>query len=66
MQKTDIDPVYTPFEGWMTDISQIKSYEALPERMKTYIAHINRKLGVPVRYISNGPGRTQIIDVQKG
>jgi adenylosuccinate synthase len=66
MQKTDIDPVYTPFEGWMTDISQIKSYEALPERMKTYIAHINAKLGVPVRFISNGPGRTQIIDVQRG
>jgi adenylosuccinate synthase len=66
MQKTDIDPVYTPFEGWMTDITKIDSYAALPERMKTYIAHINDRLGVPVRYISNGPGRTQIIDVQKG
>ena len=66
MQKTEIDPVYSSFEGWMTDITGINTHEALPARMKTYIAHINDRLGVPVRYISNGPGRTQIIDVQKG
>ena len=31
--------------------------------MKEYIAHINQFLGVPVKYISNGPGRDQIIQI---
>jgi adenylosuccinate synthase len=65
MQKTEIEPVYTPFDGWMTNISGISRFDELPTPMKTYIAHINARLGVSVRYISNGPGRDQIIDVQK-
>lgn len=66
MHKKTIEPVYTPFDGWMTDISELRTHASLPGPMKAYIAHINAKLGVPVRYISNGPGRTQIIDVEKG
>jgi adenylosuccinate synthase len=65
MQKTEIEPVYTAFDGWMTNISEISRFDELPAPMKTYIAHINARLGVSVRYISNGPGRDQIIDVQK-
>jgi adenylosuccinate synthase len=35
----------------------------MPEEMKNYIAYINKYLGVTVNYISNGPGREQIISV---
>jgi adenylosuccinate synthase len=61
MMKTKIDPQYKSFPGWQTDITKIKSFENLPRQMKEYIAHINQFLGVPVKYISNGPGRDQII-----
>ena len=61
MMKTDIVPVYRKFEGWQTDITSIDNFEDLPERMKAYISHINSYLGVSVKYISNGPGRDQII-----
>lgn len=64
MMKTKIDPQYKSFPGWQTDITKIKSFENLPGQMKEYIAHINQFLGVPVKYISNGPGRDQIIETQ--
>ena len=54
---------FEAFEGWNTDISQAKSYEGLPEKMKNYITFINDYLGVPVKYISNGPEREQLIKI---
>ena len=58
-------PVYENFEGWMTDISQIKNYDELPEKVKTYINAIQDYLGVPIDIISNGPGRDQNIFINK-
>jgi adenylosuccinate synthase len=61
MMKMQIEPIYKSFKGWQSDITKIKSFENIPGQMKEYIAHINQFLGVPVKYISNGPGRDQII-----
>jgi len=61
MNKVDIEPVYKTFKGWMQDISSIRDFEGLPNEMKTYIGYLNGYLGVPVKYISNGPGRDQLI-----
>ncbi len=61
MMKQEIVPQYRSFPGWKTDISTLKFESELPEKMKAYIQHINQYLGVPVKYISNGPGRDQII-----
>ena len=58
-------PVYENFEGWMTDISQIKNYDELPEKVKIYINAIQDFLGVPIDIISNGPGRDQNIFINK-
>jgi adenylosuccinate synthase len=62
MMKTEIEPLYTSVPGWKTDISGLNSFDQLPGEMKEYIRQINAFLGVPVRYISNGPGRDQIIE----
>jgi adenylosuccinate synthase len=61
MNKVKIEPVHKNFDGWQTDITKINNYSALPEKMKQYIDYINNFLKVPVKYISNGPGRDQII-----
>lgn len=63
MTKVDIQPVLKNFKGWNSDISSIKSDKDLPSEMKTYVDFINRFLGVKVTYISNGPGRDQLIRV---
>jgi adenylosuccinate synthase len=61
MTRAAIEPVLQTFSGWNTDTSQAKNPEELPEVMQHYIAFINQYLGVPVSYVSNGPGRDQIV-----
>ena len=61
MNKIDIEPVYKAFAGWKTDITGITDFEAMPAEMKNYINYLNEFLGVPVKYISNGPGRDQLV-----
>jgi adenylosuccinate synthase len=61
MNKVDIEPVYQTFAGWKKDITAITEFDALPAEMKTYIDYLNKFLGVPVKYISNGPGRDQLV-----
>lgn len=61
MSKMSIEPVYKKFKGWNKDITAIKSIDTIPETMRSYINHITEYLGVPISYISNGPGREQLI-----
>ncbi|HQW85023.1 MAG TPA: adenylosuccinate synthetase, partial [Ferruginibacter sp.] len=61
MQKVNIEPLYKTFTGWKKDITEIKDFDALPTEMKIYINYLNEFLGVPVKYISNGPGRDQLV-----
>jgi adenylosuccinate synthase len=63
MTRVDIQPVLKNFKGWNKDISSLKSEKVLPSEMKTYVEFINKFLGVKVTYISNGPGRDQLIHV---
>ena len=54
-------PVYTILPGWKCDIRGIRNYSELPENCRRYIEFIERELGVPVKMVSNGPGRDDII-----
>jgi adenylosuccinate synthase len=63
MNKVPIEPQYKSFNGWNTDITAVKDYSVMPAEMKTYIDYLNNLIKVPVKYISNGPGREQIISV---
>ncbi|HYM92844.1 MAG TPA: adenylosuccinate synthase [Chitinophagaceae bacterium] len=63
MEGLDMRPLYREFEGWNTDTSAVKTFDGLPSTMKTYVDFINQYLGVKITYISNGPGREQIVKV---
>ena len=58
-----IEPQYQSFKGWKKDISNMRTEADLPKEMEDYITFINKNVGAPIRYISNGPGRDQIIKV---
>ncbi len=62
MNRLPIVPVLETFEGWKSDTTSLKNYDNLPARMKEYVDFINKFLGVKVAYISNGPGRDQLIE----
>ena len=63
INKVNIEPVYKAFEGWYSASSGLKSGDELPGKMKSYVDFINNYLGVNVHYISNGPGRDQIVQI---
>ncbi len=63
LEKIKPEPIYQAMEGWQTDISGIKNYEEMPKKTKTYVQFINSCLGVKIQFISNGPGRHQIVKV---
>ena len=54
-------PVYEYLPGWKCDIRGIKEYDKLPENCRKYIEFIEKELEVPVKLVSNGPGRDDII-----
>jgi adenylosuccinate synthase len=63
MNKLNIDPKLESFPGWKMDTTQIKESHALPGVMKDYIKFINNYIEAPVSYVSNGPGRDQIVKI---
>lgn len=63
MNKMNIEPKLQAFAGWRTNTTKIKESEALPGVMKDYIKFINSYIEAPVTYVSNGPGRDQIVKV---
>ena len=56
-----INPDYKKFKGWKRDTTTIKEAAQLPDEMKEYIRFMTEYLNTPVAFISNGPGREQII-----
>ena len=54
-------PVLKVLPGWKCDIRGIKKYEDLPEACRNYIEFIEKELEVPIKMVSNGPRRDEII-----
>lgn len=57
-------PVLKTLEGWEGDISALKDASELPEKLKDFLSFLNNELGVPVTYLSTGPGRQQILKLK--
>ena len=63
ISKVKINPVLKAYQGWYTDTTKIKEAENLPAPMSNYIDFINNFVGAPIKYVSNGPGRDQIVSL---
>lgn len=57
-----IEPVYTRFEGWKTDLTGIRREKDLPKAFLDYIAFMERYLKVRISVISLGPDRDATIE----
>jgi adenylosuccinate synthase len=62
LSKVVVDPVLKSFAGWKNTPSvNLQEGVALPNSMSEYIKFINEFTGAPIKYISNGPEREQIL-----
>ncbi|MGX8701407.1 adenylosuccinate synthase [Caproiciproducens sp.] len=54
-------PIIETLPGWKCDIRGIRNYEDLPENTRRYIEFAEKEIGVPIKIVSNGPAREDII-----
>ena len=54
-------PVLKKLPGWKCDIMGIREYDQLPAEAQNYVDEIEKMIGFPITYVSNGPGREDII-----
>lgn len=58
-----VEPVYETVAGWQEDVSRMRTREELPQAALDYIVRIEELSGVPVKMISVGPERDQLIQL---
>jgi adenylosuccinate synthase len=63
MTRAAIEPEYVSKPGWNTKTSDKTTLKELPAKMLEYVDFINKFVGAPITYISNGPGREQIVEI---
>ena len=54
-------PVLEKLQGWNVDIRGVRTFEELPEAARDYVLFVEKAIGVPVTYVSNGPRREDMI-----
>ena len=54
-------PVLKNLPGWKCDITGIREFEKLPAEAQAYVDEVEKLIGFPITYVSNGPGRDDII-----
>lgn len=54
-------PVLKKMPGWKCDIRGIRNYNELPENCRKYIEFIESQIECPIKFVSNGPAREDII-----
>lgn len=55
-------PVIEYMDGWHCDISEIRTWEALPATARAYVARIENAVGCHIRYVSVGAERNAFIE----
>ncbi|HWI40356.1 MAG TPA: adenylosuccinate synthase, partial [Verrucomicrobiae bacterium] len=54
-------PVYEEMPGWKSDITSVRSFDALPEEARSYVRRLEELSGCPIMLVSVGPGRHETI-----
>jgi adenylosuccinate synthase len=60
------EPVYEELPGWKEDLGTARTWEDLPNAARNYLLRIEELTGVPIRLVSVGPERSQIIEIADG
>lgn len=56
-------PVYEELPGWEADLRAVRRWEDLPPQARAYILRIEELSSVPVRLVSVGPEREQVVEL---
>jgi adenylosuccinate synthase len=54
-------PEYEELPGFSVDLEQCRDEDDLPAEARSYLAYIEKSVGVPIRLVGVGPGRDQVV-----
>jgi len=55
------EPVYETVPGWKDELTEVNSFEGLPENAQNYVRRVEQLIGKPITFIGVGPKRSQTI-----
>ena len=61
VEAENITPIYTDFEGWAEDLTEMNNESKLPKSLNVYIDFLEEELQIPIKVVSVGPDRKQTI-----
>jgi adenylosuccinate synthase len=56
-----VEPVYERWAGWQVDTSGCRTWDELPAAARAYLERISELAAAPIRFVSVGPERSQMI-----
>jgi adenylosuccinate synthase len=56
------EPVYEELAGWRRDITGVTDIADLPKEAQAYVDRLEELSGVPIRWVSVGPARSQTLE----
>jgi adenylosuccinate synthase len=56
------EPVYEDVAGWQEDVGGVREWKGLPAAAQAYLEQIASLAGVPIRLVSVGPEREQVVE----
>lgn len=56
-----LEAIYEEMPGWQEDVTAVRKWGDLPEAARNYVSRIEELVSVPVKIISVGPERSQVI-----
>ena len=61
VEAENISPIYTDFDGWAEDLTEMNNESTLPKSLNAYIDFLEKELQIPIKVVSVGPDRKQTI-----
>lgn len=52
---------YAELQGWKEDITGVRKFGDLPKAARAYVEFVEKRVGVPVKFIGVGPGRKELV-----
>ncbi|SHM11720.1 adenylosuccinate synthase [Chitinophaga sp. CF418] len=66
LNDAEVKPIWEKHKGWSDETAaKSKHFNELPAEMKSFVKAVESYLDVPVKFVSNGPGRDQILEQEK-
>ena len=57
----EVTPVYKEMKGWNTSLKDIRTFDDAPAELQEYVTYLEAELGLPIKFISTGPDRDELI-----